>query len=233
MGLFGLLSNLDDKKWSERGSDEDKKATKDKKKMDGGVYAPYGVINITSHNDHMKFFLSSERGDPRTGYLFGANSNPMRDVGHAWFAFDKGDVIVGMAIEEDWVTLNKETLETIEPPKEDKKPELLRAETIDMGIYGDVVHSEWDSKGKPPRGKSQLGYHKFDIVRAEKGGLDSEFTVLVCSDPQGEQSKAKIKQCKINPFRQITKCFMKIVEENGEKVIKGVMVEDDWIEMYK
>merc|ERR1712212_233202 len=229
MSLFGLHSHLDGKKWIE----SDTKPCADKKEMAGGTYRPYGVINITNHPDHIKMFLSSERGDPRTGYLFGAHSNPMKDVGHAWFAFDKGDIIIGMAIEDDWVKILPSYLEGLEQPKEEKAhPMLQREETIDMGIYGDVVHSEWDSKGKPPRAKKQLGYHKYNIDGAQPTDKEDEFKILITSDPEFVQSTALIKRCKINPFRQITKGFMKVVEEDGEPVIKGVMVEGDWIEMY-
>jgi len=226
MAFFGILSNLDQSKWH----DSPTPVPDDKKQMAGGTYAPYGVVNTVIKDDHIKYFLSHNNGTQRPGLLYAAKTNPLRDVGHCWFAFGEHNVITGVAIEDDWVQINDDFLATIKPPVE-KEPELKRAETIDMGIYGDLVHNKWDKKGKAPRGKGKLGYHNYEILQSTQSG-ENEFEVKLRSDPQGVSSIAKIVEAQRNPFRQIQGCFLKIVEENGVNVIKGVMVEQDWVEMY-
>jgi len=228
MAFFGLLSHLDKTKWH----DSPTSAPENKKSMAGGTYAPYGVINAVVKDNYIEFFLSHNNGTQRQGLLYSARSNPLRDVGHCWFSFREDSVITGVCIEDDWVVINDDYLSTIPiHVAEKEQAELKRAETIDMGIYGDLVHDKWDKKEKAPRGKGKLGYHKYEILRSEQSG-ENEFTVYLCSDPQGVQSSAKICEAQRNPFRQILNCFLKIAAENGSNIIKGVMVEQDWVEMY-
>ena len=33
-----------------------------------------------------------------------------------------------------------------------------------------------------------------------------------------------------DPFRSVGNCFMKLVKEDGKSNIKGIIVDDDWVE---
>ena len=48
-------------------------------------------------------------------------------------------------------------------------------------------------------------------------------------DDKGNSIKAKITEAQRNPFHAITKGHFKIVDG----IIKGIMVENDWLEMYQ
>lgn len=217
---------MDQSKWH----DAPEPPPSNKKKMEGGTYAAYGITNIMPKSDHIEYFLTHDNGTQRRGLLYHAERNPLKDVGHCWFRFDDRDVIMGIAIESDWICINDDVLATITPPKPAEKKELKHQETIDMGVYGDLIHGKWKKNGDAPhRGRAQLGFHKYVIIRAEEGDPKDphQYKVFLSSDPQGVQSSALIKECKCNPFKSIQSAFLKIDNEE----INGIMVEDDWVEL--
>merc|ERR1719193_1805482 len=119
---------------------------------------------------------------------------------------------MGIAIEDDWICINDDVLATITPPVPEKK-ELKHQETIDMGVYGDLIHGKWKKNGDAPhRGKAKLGFHKYVIIRVEEENPSGshQYKVFLSSDPQGVQSTALIKECKMNPFKAIGSAFLKI-----------------------
>jgi len=224
---MGLLSDLDQSIW--KNSDVD--PPEHKKTMAGGTYAPWGIVKASQEKDYLKLFLNSNSGAPSEGLLYGARRNPLKNVGHCWMSIEEkepGRVITGIAIENDWVIMLPKFLSSFGEKKEEEKVEhvLVRSETIDMGIYGDLVHNKWDNKGKPPRGKGSLGYHYYEVLRTSDLG-DASYEIAL-GDDHGNSIKAKITCAQRNPFHSITKGYFKIVDG----IIKGVMVEDDWIEMY-
>lgn len=228
MAAWGLLSDLDTKIWK----NSDEAPPKNKKTMAGGTYAPWGIVKAAPQKDCLKLFLNSNSGAPSEGLLYGASRNPLKNVGHCWMIFEEkapGKVITGIAIEDDWVVMLPEYLASFGEKTEEEKVEhvLVRSETIDMGIYGDLVHSKWDNKGKPPRGKGNLGYHYYEVLRTSELGNASHEIAL--GDDHGNSIMATITCAQRNPFHSITKGYFKIVDG----IIKGVMVEDDWIEMYQ
>jgi len=203
------------------------------------TYAAYGITRVDEQSGYMRLALSHDCGTQRKGLLYFAKENPFKDVGHAWFEFDDRDVITGMAIEDDWVVLGKEekedepntqakVLASITPPVE-KKPEIKRAETVDLGIYGDLDHTRWEKhkEGAPHMGRAGKGYHMFKI-----NGMKGDFkdgTVQVAVEQQGGENIIAcptMNHCKLNPFRSMTKAFLKIEQDE----IVGVMTEcDEWV----
>jgi len=226
--MFGLLSDLDESKWM----DCKDPIPADKHKMSNGPYNPWGIVKMEKHDLYLQYYLNSNAGNPNQGLLYGAHRDLLKSVGHCWMTFvekEPGNVITGIAIEDDWVVMKPEYLATFGAPKPKQKvePVLQRSETIDMGIYGDLVHDKWDKKGKPPRGKGKLDYHFMEVVRTSDAG-NHTFDVGL-GDDHGNTHSAKITCAQRNPFHSITKGYFKIVDG----VIKGVMVEDDWVEMYE
>merc|ERR1712072_18716 len=137
MAFFGLLSDMDQSKWHESPTKPDA----NKKKMDGGTYAAYGITNVSPKCDHIDYYLTHDNGTQRRGLLYFYERNPLKDVGHCWFKFDDRDVILGIAIEDDWIQINDAALATVVPPAPEQKV-LVHQETIDMGVYGDLVHGK-------------------------------------------------------------------------------------------
>lgn len=203
----------------------------DKTKMADCTYAPWGVVKMVKEDKCLRYYLNSNAGSPDQGLLFGASRDLLKDVGHCWFTFvdkEPGKLITGISIEDDWVIMKPDYLATFGEYKAPKVEHvLMRSETIDMGIYGDLVHDKWDRKGKAPRGKGKLGYHFMEVVRSSDTG-NHTFEVGL-GDDRGTTHSAKITEAQRNPFHAITKGYFKIVDG----IIKGVMVEDDWVEMYQ
>lgn len=226
--LFDLLSDLDESKWM-KSKDE---VPKNRKDMANGTYHPWGIVKVQPEDNCLRYYLNSNSGAPNQGLLFGARRNPLKSVGHCWMTFEEkepGNVITGISIEDDWVLMQLEYLKEFgDPVPQDKVEHVLqRSETIDMGIYGDLVHCKWEKKGKPPRGKGSLGYHYMEVLRHSDLG-DHCFEIGL-GDDHGNSHNATITCAQRNPFHAITKGYFKIVDG----IIKGVMVEDDWVEMYE
>lgn len=226
MGIFGLLSDLDDTKWSDSTTSVPDDKRKDKNWC--ASYAPYGITRVTEQGDHLRLGLSHDSGTQRKGLLYHAKENPFKDVGHAWFAFDDREVVIGMAIEDDWVVMGTDVLAKITPPVE-KKPVVKRAETVDLGVYGDLDHTKWQkhAEGAPHMGRAGKGYHMFSI-NGMKGDLKDGSLKVAVEQQGGENIIAcpTMNNVKQNPFRQMTKAFLKIEQDE----IVGVMTEsDEWV----
>jgi len=227
--LFGLLSDLDKKVWK----DSPVEPPPDKKKMAGGTYHPWGIVKVSPEKNYLRYFLNSNTTGPDEFLLYGAERNPLKDVGHCWMAYEEkepGKVITGMAIENDWVIMLPNYLATFKEKTGEGKVQhvLKRSETIEMGIYCDLEHDKWDKKkGKLPRGKGNLGYHYYEVLR--QSDLGNKMHEIALGDDHGNSIMATITCAQRNPFHAITKGYFKIVDG----IIKGVMVDDDWVEMYE
>jgi len=236
MGIFGILSDLDDKNWSDSATSPPDDKRKDKEWLK--TYGVYGITRCTEEGDHMRLGLSHDNGTQRKGLLYHAKDDPFKEVGHAWFAFDDRDVIIGMAIEQDWVVMGTkekpqaEVLKGIKPPVE-KVKEIKRAETVDLGVYGDLDHSKWQKHrdGAPHMGRAGKGYHMYNI-NGPKGDLKDGSIRLAIELETAEGADNHIAcpamhNVRVNPFRSMTRAFLKI--ENDE--IVGVMTEsDEWVD---
>lgn len=231
--MFGLLSDLDKTKWQ----DSKEEPPSDKKKMAGGTYDVWGIVKVASEPDHLKYFLNSNSGAPNQGLLYYSERNPLKNVGHCWMTFlgrEQGNVITGIAIEDDWVIMKPEVIEEMKqkygppiPKEELERAVLMRSETIDMGIYGDLTHNKWDKKDKPKRGQRPSDYHFCEVLHSTEAGPNAFLISL--GDDKGNSIKATITEAQRNPFHAITKGHFKIVDG----IIKGVIVEEDWVEMYQ
>lgn len=215
MSLFGLLSSLDSSKWHDSDTPPGKHS-----EMEGGTYNNYGVMNTTQRSDHMEYVLVPDKGDPAKGKLYGCIGDPMRGVSSCWFSLGKGNIIKGMAMDDDWVLMNDDCLQTLEAAvvESDEAP--------DMGLYMDLKTDKWSKKGQPPGGKYKLGYNQYDITQVDILG-PGELEVHLATHSGRDQSSVKMFNVERNCFRSTPTCFLKITK--GE--ITGVMTKDDWIEL--
>ena len=67
-----------------------------------------------------------------------------------------------------------------------------------------------------------------NVLRVAKNDNGS-FTYTV-SDDDGRAMEVHLDGVARDPFRSVGNCFMKFVNEDGKKQIKGIMVADDWVE---
>lgn len=73
-----------------------------------------------------------------------------------------------------------------------------------------------------------IGYQYVNILRCNKNG-EGTFTYTV-SDDDGRAMEVQLDGAARDPFRSVGNCFMKLVKEDGKSNIKGIMVDDDWVE---
>jgi len=217
MSLFGLISSLDSSKWHE----SDSKPTK-KKEIGGGSYESFAIMSDLQKEGYMEFVLAPNNGDTRKGNLYATCGNPLRGISTCWFAFGKGGIIKGMALDDDWVLMNDDYLSTLEAGIVETN------EVPDLGLFYDLKQSKWTKKGEPPGGKAKLGYNDFDVSDVIETG-PGEIQVSLQSYPPGIVTTVKMLDVERNCFRSTPYCFLKVV--NGEVI--GVMTKKDWIEKNK
>ena len=51
------------------------------------------------------------------------------------------------------------------------------------------------------------------------------------STPEGRLFYAHLFNAKRDPLKSIGNAYLKLVKENGKDVIKGMMIEEDWVEV--
>ena len=61
---------------------------------------------------------------------------------------------------------------------------------------------------------------------ADDGGF-----CYIISDDDGRAIEVFLYGAARDPLRSVANCLLKIVDEDGKKLVKGIMVDDDWVEM--
>jgi len=214
--MFGILTSLDASKWK-----NSEKKPEDKTTMAGGQYEEFAVMDTVDNKDHLKYVLVPDKGDPCKGLLYANNGDPLRGVSCAWVAFgSKGDIIKGMAMEDDWVVMNDDYLKELEANvKEDTGPP-------DMGLFFDLNTDKWTKKGSPPGGKAKLGYIEYNITQVDNvSATELEVQVNKTANPSTSGQSVKIIDVVWNCFRSTPTCFLKL----NKGLIVGIMTKDDWI----
>lgn len=227
--MFGMHSDLSHDIW-----DELSDPPENKKNWEG--YAKFGIGRNEVKDDHILFNLTTMSGDPRTGLLYGAVRNPLKNVLNGYMNIQdrkQGEVITAICVEEDWVKmkpsylnehfpeLTKEEIEAMKQVEEEEKEE------IDLGVFSDLDHSKWEKKGDVPRMKGNLGYTYQDVCRTEvDSSAEHQYIIRLCSSA-GKQSSGILKHALRDALHSITKGYFKI--ENG--TIVGMMIEEQWVEM--
>lgn len=72
------------------------------------------------------------------------------------------------------------------------------------------------------------GYGYYIIVRQQEE--DGNLRKLYVNDADGRPIEVYLADSARNPFRSIGNCYLKIVKQNGKDMIKGIIIEDDWVE---
>jgi len=212
--MFGLLTSLDSSKWR----NSENPPPQDKETIDGGAYEYYGVMDSDKKEDHQKYVLVPDKGDPCKGLLHYYNSDPLRGVSSCWFSFGKGDIIKGMIMEDDWVVMNDDCLKELEANVKDNN------EPPDLGLLHDLDTAKWTRKGSPPGGKAKLGYMEYDIRQVNSTG-PAEIEVQVAKKT-GQESSVKMINVKYwNCFRSNPSVWLKL----NKGLIVGIMTNNDWI----
>jgi len=212
--MFGILTSLDSSKWHQAPN----APPADKKEMEGGSYEEFAVMDSHQNQDHLKYVLVPDKGDPCKGLLYSNNGDPLRGVANAWFKLGKGDIIKGLIMEDDWVLMNDDYYAHLEANiKEDNAPP-------DMGLFFDLNTDKWQKKGSPPGGKAKLGYMEYDITQVDTVS-DHELEVQVAKTSNGDPQSIKIINVVWNCFRSTPRCFLKL----NKGLVVGIMTKDDWI----
>lgn len=226
--MFGLLSDLDSNNW-EDSADE---LPKNKKEWDG--YARYNVSRHDAKGEFIKYFLTTNAGDPLQGLLYGAQRNPLKNVLHCYMNIVErkpGNIITGIAVEDDWVKMTPDYLSSFpvktEADKEAEKQSQAEKQEVDIGIFSDLDKGKWERKGETPRMKGNLGYEFQEVLRTEVDGSGkNQYKIFLCSST-GHQSVAKLPHTLRDALHSVTKGYFKI--END--IMIGMMIEEEWFEM--
>ena len=72
-----------------------------------------------------------------------------------------------------------------------------------------------------------LGYTYVTVVRTANDNGERSYYL---NDADGRPFQGYLPNAKGDPLDSIINCYIKLAEENGKQIIKGMIVDNDWVE---